>query len=451
MNSDNTVYAALDSTKVVNDFMVSGFDFSAVPLNADIVGIEVKFERYSDVGAKAIDSLVTLTGIGTAAANKARGEQWQTTPTITTYGGQNDLWECPSVDAAIVRDSEFGVHIHATRAAAGTPATGGIDYVTVKVFYIEKDPQIFIWDGVADVEMTLHHTQITAGDPALSTAEGFMNITAAVNSAKTRLVNHGDQIRTAAAGAGSLLGTVAARDKPIWLAGQSEIDINRARYMFERANFYGQDEFEAVYGACGASPAFSYDGTRCIRIRTQLPYQRDLPRHVAKHGEMLTLGLFSGAIVFSKPGDPHEMRATHGASGVEVGDRLTGLSPMAGDALGVICQTRTELIRGLTPDVIMKSPVNAKRGGIEYTAVDMGRIVLCDGLGIFLADTPESFGAAERSYISQPVHPWLSPRLQAQISSEAASLRPVCALNVRNKNQMRLYFWDGWCLTMTLN
>lgn len=449
LNADDGVEAAL-AAGTTNEFQAKGFDFSAIPDTAAIQGIEIIIERHSNAGNAAKDHTVNLMGIEGGTVNKAKGVTWPTAATAVTYGSSTDLWGSQHITPASLKQVGFGVRLIATKAGA-TDMVGGVDYISIKVYYIERDTKVYVWNGTSDVVFTLQHTQTISGDPALSTAQGYMTLTGAVNADKNRVVNEGDEIRTAAGGLGSLLAIVGGRDKPIWLPGQGEIDNNRSRYMFERTNFYGQDEFEAVYGVCGAGPAFSFDGTRCIRIRSELPAYQDVPRHIMRHGDMLVLGYFPGAIIFTPPGDPHETRGSAGASAVEVGDRLVGLASLAGDAMAVVCQTKTEVVRGTTPESMIKSPISARRGGIEYTLVDMGRVVLCDGLGIFLADSPESFGAASRNYVSQAVHPWLRPRLQATISTESAFLRPVVALNVRHKNQMRLYFWDGWVLTMTMN
>lgn len=450
--ADDGVDATLVATSSgYNEFVVKNFDFSAIPETASIQGIEVIIDRHSNTANPAKDVVVNLLGVEGGTENKAKATLWPNSPATVTYGSQTDLWGSQYITGAVIRSSEFGVRLISGQGITGTTAIGGVDRIQIRISYIEKESMVYVWNGTTDVPFTLHHTQITAGDPAGSTAEGYMTLTGDVNADKPRLVAEGDEIRTGPNGTGNLLGNCAARDRPIWLAGQAEIDNNRSRYEFCRTNFYGQDQFEAVFGVCGASPAWSFDGTRCIRIRAELPADQDLPRHVCRHGDMLVLGYFSGAVLLSKPGDPFETRGAKGANAVEVGDRLTALIPFAGDALGIICQSQTQMIRGTSVDTMVKSPISLNRGGIEYTAVDMGRIVLCDGLGIFLADSPESFGAAVRNYISQPVHPWLHPRLQALANGESAFLRPVAALSVRNKNQMRLYFWDGWCLTMTMN
>lgn len=450
MNSDNGTLAALDSG-TTTDYQTSAYDFSAIPDNASIVGIEVTIDRQGNTGASAIDQALILAGVPGGTDNKARSTIWPNAGGTAVYGGPTDLWGSQQITPAVVKSALFGVQLLTERSVPATPPVGGVDYISIKVYYRQKDKQIYIWNGTSDVPMLMRHVQALGGDPALSTMTGYITVSADTNHDKPRLVNVGDTIRTGAGGTGDILGVVASRDRQLFPAGQAELDNNRARYVFERTNYYGQDDYEAVYAACGASPAWSFDGVRFIRIRTQLPRDLDLPRHVCRHGDMLVLGYFPGALVFSQPGSPAEMRSEQGATSVEVGDRLTNLAPLTGDALVVVCQSSTWVIRGQVPESFVKNPVSTKRGGIEYVAVDMGKYVLCDGLGVFVADSPESFGAAERNYMSTLVHPWLSPRLQATINSESAILRPIAALNVRNKNQLRLYFWDGWILTMTMN
>jgi hypothetical protein len=450
MNADDGTLAALGSGDNTV-YQATGFDFSGVPDNATIIGIEVTIGRRSDTAAAAKDMTVDLLGIPSGTINKSSGATWPNVEAGATYGSSSDLWGSQDITPARLKAPEFGVRVIAERAAPATPPVGGIDYIRIQVSYVQKDAPIYAWDGTSDVELILRHTQILTGDPSINAAQGYMNVSAPRNADKSRLINAGDQLRTGPNGTGDLLAIVAGRDLPIWLPGQAELDNNRARYMFTRTNFYGQDEFEAVYGCQGVGPAWCFDGVRCTRIRTQLPPELDMPRHIARHGDMLVLGYFPGALIFSQSGNPFETRGEEGASSIEVGDRLTNLAPLAGDALIVVCQSSTWAIRGFTAESMQKNPITTQRGGIEYTAVDMGKYVLCDGLGVFMADAPEQFGAASRNYMSQLVHPWLSPRLQAKANTESAFIRPIAALNVRNKNQMRLYFWDGWILTMTLN
>lgn len=428
----------------------AGFDFSALPDGAQVLGIKVEIER-SAAANSTIDAAVSLVGLPGRCDNKSGGI-WPAAMGVASYGSTTDTWGIEGIRTEQVKDSAFGVLLVARRTVEATPMnTPLVDFVRVTVTYaMRAGTPIYFWNGTSDVPAIMLHSQPTTGDATINTLAGYIALTADVNSEKTRLVNIGEQIRTAAAGGGTLLALTASRDKPVFLPGQVDIDHNRSRYQFLQANFFGQDSFDAIYGVSGAGPSFSFDGEHILKNRSPLQPYNDIPRHIAKHGDSLVLGFFGGALLVSRPGNPRETRAEEGASALETGDRIMALSEMAGDALGIICQSSTFLLRGLTELSFYKSTVSAKRGGIEYSAADMGRVIVADSFGLFAADTPESFAAAERNYLSVPVEPWLRERLQATLNTEQRYLRPIASLAVRNKNQYRMYFRDGYVLTMTV-
>ena len=449
INADDGTTAALSGVDG-QTIWCRNFNFTAIPDGAQIVGVEVRIERQSNAGAKAIDETVILTGINGGVDNKAAGE-WDTALTLRTYGGAGDLWGSESIDLTSVKSPSFGALIVVRRSVPANAIVATVDHVSMRVHYVERGGRpIYFWNGTSDVTATLLNVQILEGDSAQSSAAGFITINAATNSAKPRLVRVGDQIRSAPSGGGDLLGLVASRDRPIFLPGQFEVDNNRSQYQWQIHNFFGQDKYAAVYGVSGAGPAMSFDGLNLIKIRTPLSPGQDVPRHIAKHGDVLMLGFFSGAIAHSAVGQPYEMRGAFGAGAIEVGDRLTALTGGGGDALIIVCESRTEVLRGLSPSAFSKSVVSARRGAIEYTLADPGKAIIADSFGLFAADTPESFEPAARQYQSSPVEPWLRERLQATISNEQRFIRPVAALAVRSKNQYRLFFRDGAVLTMTM-
>lgn len=426
------------------------FNFAGIPDTAQIVGIEVRVERQSNAGAKAIDQTVILAGTPSGVDNKAGG-QWPDSMTNTTYGASDDLWGSEALTPAIVKDPSFGVVLVVRRANIANPITATIDHIAIRVHYVERGGRAaWIWDGTSDIPISIVNVQILEGDSAQSSARGYITLEAAVNSAKSRLVRVGDQIRSAPSGGGSQIGLVASRDRPIFLPGQFEVDNNRSQYQIQIYNFFGQDKYAAAYGVSGAGPAFSFDGTNVIKIRAPLSPGEDVPRHIAKHGSSLMLGYYSGAVLFSAVGQPYETRGAFGAGAFETGDRLTALTSGGGDALIVVCESSTFVLRGLSPAVFTLQTVSAKRGAIEYTLADPGQAVIADSFGLFAAATPESFQPASRNYLSTPVEPWLRERLQATISNEQRFIRPVAALAVRSKNQYRLFFRDGAVLTMTM-
>lgn len=428
---------------------VSGFDFTELPANALIRGIEVKIERHSDTSSEAQDALVELFGLDGTTSNKAADEDWPNTVAAKTYGGTYDTWNNQNITADAVKAETFGVRVVVQRKDPATATVGGIDYVQVRIHYVDRETPIYFWDGTTDVEATLNYVQITEGSTTDGDAQGWMTINCAADIDKPRLVKFGDEIRDAAEGGGNLLATAVGKDQRITLSGQDDIDNNGSRYQFIETNFYGQDVYRATYGVSGAGHAFYFDGIRCIKIRTLLTTTQDLPRHIRRHGDSLMLGYKQGLVYLSVPGNPLDFRSARGAWSVEVGDRIVGLLPSANDTMMIVGESSTRLLGGLTQNTAYVKTISDTRGGIEYTGEDMGRVILCDSMGVFPADAVNTFGDISRTYISQNVTPWLSERLQAAIRSDAAEFKVIAAIRVRSKNQYRLYFTDGYVLTLT--
>lgn len=447
-NANDGTNAALGTTSG-QAIECKGFDLSAIPNGAQVLGITVEIERSAT--ANASDAAVTLMGLHGRPQNKAAGA-WPAVAAVETYGGPDDTWGVEGLLTDQLKDANFGVLLVVKRTSEASPInTAAVDFVRVTVTYaIRSGTPIYFWNGTSDVPATMIHAQPVTGDATINTLAGNIALLADPNALKSRLVEVGEQIRTGSGGTGDLLALTASRDRPVFLPGQVDIDHNRSRYQFKQANFFGNDKYDAIYGVSGAGPAFAFDGTDIIKIRAPLQPYNDVPRHIEKHGESLLLGYFGGAVLVTAPGNPFETRGDQGASALEVGDRIVGLAATAGDAMGIICNSQTVLLRGLTQLSFYKSTVSARRGGIEYSIADMGRVIVADSFGLFAADTPESFAAAERNYLSVAVEPWLRERLQATMNTEQRYLRPIAAMAVRAKNQYRLFFRDGYVLTMTV-
>lgn len=426
------------------------FRFESIPLDAEITGIEVEISR-SSVGSSVVDEYVTLLNV-TAPQNKAHHEPWESTLTSAFYGGPNDLWGAQRITAEDL--DGIGVLL----VVNGSSPDGEIDFIKMRVTYQLKGRPAFVHSGTEDNPITITNFQVVSGDFVDGNAAGYLFVKGVKNGLKSTLISEGDIIYTEELEGGDALCECAGRDIPVFLPGQFDIDNNASRYEHIVENFYGRNDLQAAFVVQGVGPAWSWDGANYTRIRTQLPSRFDMPRHIIRHGDLLGLGYFSGLVVFSavpvasgaERGGPYEFRGASGAFSLEVGDRLTALVRLTGDAFAAVCAEKTFAYRGLTESTMSRSGIAANRGAIEYTAADMGRVILSDGFGLFAADSDESYGPAERSYLSLPVLPWLEPRLQATVNGEQAFLRPVKGLAVRNKNQYRLYFWDGYVLTMTI-
>lgn len=448
LNADDGVTASLSGVDG-QTIWCRDFDFSGVPAGAQIVGVEVRVERQANVGGGVAENTVILTSPFGGTENKA-GLDWPSAMTVDTIGSASDLWGSENITHDVLQDPNFGVLLFVVRANPANPIVATMDHVAMNVHYVPRGGRVvYSHNGVSDVPLTLMNVQILSGDSDASTAAGYLTVNAAVNASKSRLIAEGETIYTQEGGGGDALCVVASRDRPIFLPGQLEVDNNRSQYQWDKFNFFGQDRYAAMYGVSGAGPAMAFDGTNLIKIRTPLSPGEDIPRHSTKHGNSLLLGYFSGAVAISAVGEPYEMRAVMGASAIETGDRLTALAPGGGDAVIIVCESSTFVLRGLSLETYSQQTVSAQRGAIEYTLADPGRAIISDSFGLFAADTPESFAAASRNYLSSPVEPWLRERLQATLSNEQRYLRPVCAHAIRSKSQYRMFFRDGAVLTMT--
>lgn len=424
------------------------FDFSAIPDTATVLGVEVRIKRHADVGAKAKDAIVELVGLDGTSSNKARAVEWDTTSTEVVYGGATDTWGNDNLTPAILKGSSFGVRL-VTQAVDATPA-GGIDYIKVTVTYRRRDAAVYGWTGSADVPFNLVDAQLISGDWSTGDGAGWL-VVDIPDASWGPTVGNGMQLRTAPNGAGDLLAMIASGDAPINLPGWADIEANQSRYQTLVTNFYGMADYRAVYGVSGASPAFTYDGTRLLWLRTPIDASQDLPRHIARHGSSLVLGYWPGAYLLSVVGEPTNFRGEDGAFSDEIGEHLTGLMAAMGDALLITSRKQTYVLHGLDPTTYQKDTVTGGRGAIEFTAADVGRLLVTDQLGVAAADATQQFGDLSRTYLSMMVEAWLAPRLRATLGAASNALLPITALAVGYKNQYRLFFRDGWVLTMTAN
>lgn len=448
VNSDNGVNTALSGAS--GDIITAqGFDFSDVPSTAVILGITVQIERNSDVGNQAKDNTVTLLGVTGGAENKARGTAWPAVAAVASYGGASDLWGNQSISVTDLQDPEFGVMLVVDRVNPANATVGGVDYIRVSVTYIERDTLAYVWNGTTDQPITINHIAILGGDTADDSAYGYLTLQAPQNADKTRIINVGDEIRSAASGAGDLLALVAARDVPIWFPGQTDIDNNGSQYKAIVENFYGSDAFDAAYIVCGVGPATCFDGERTIRIRTALPPNDDCPRHVARHGEKLALAFYTGALVLSVAGNPLDCNPANGSSAFPVGDRITGLRGRVDDELLICCESSIQYLSGYTNSTAIRRIITRTRGMLEYSDADIGIALGCDGLGLFDIRTAGNYAPADRTYYSAKVAPWLQPRLQATENAGQPNIRLLTAVARRAKDQHRQYYADGYILTAT--
>lgn len=447
---------------------VTGFNTDAIPISATIIGIEVEIQRKRDGGfGNVSDAQVCLTGVGSrglgisfevvtgSADNKANtGVVWETTNTTKTYGSASDTWGQP-VTPAQVKAPDFGVFLMVERAFnAGLPgynAVAQIDSIRVNIHYLAATSKVFLYNAgstPADIEADVVNVHVISGSFDDGNAEGIITLLVGTDANNGRIVGAGDEIGSLPASAGTTYAFVADTMYPVSLPSQMELDDNSSMYRAMNANFFGSDDYEAMYAANGAGPAWSYDRHHFIRVHPDLVSGLNKPRHLAKHGDMLALGFENGSALFSVAGSPFNMRGVEGATEVAFGDKVTGLLSLNQDVLGVFCESRIYGLRGLDPAAFQNTIISPNSGAIEYTVVDMGIPIFCDPFGVASLDTTERFGDFLNGRLSHLAWPWLRPRVQVLSSDQ--TLRVKLAYPARNKNQYRIVCGDGYAMTMTL-
>lgn len=382
----------------------------------------------------------STTATSTLAA--VSGRSYRITYTITrtagsvqvTFGGASGT----SRTASGTYTDELVTTTTAALVITGAAFTGTVD----NVFVFDVSPGAQPANVVADV-VQVHVLNGRFDD---NDATGVLTVRAATDASAGRVVGAGDVISALENGV-TPYATVSSPLVQVTLPSQEALDAEESQYRAINANFYASEDYEAAYIVNGAGPAFAIERNGVIRIHPDLTSDLNKPRHVAKHADLLALAYPNGSVLFSVEGSPYNMNGFEGAFEWAFGDRVTGIFPMAKDSLGVLCQSSITALAGRTEETMQPNVVSAKTGAIEYAAVDMGFLVFVDSFGITTIDTTDRYGDFVAGRLSFKAWPWLRPRVQA-LSSDS-TLRVKLAYPVRNKNQLRVVFADGWGMSVS--
>lgn len=459
--------ADLDVWYSTETLKLTGFDVGdSRPTTATVVGVEaeVVYKYNSSLGQdrdklKARMASLTLANVGGSdsledSSIKSADTDFDQFYTYTA-GGPTSTWNASNLSTNNVFDSDFGINISFEFIQE---SGGGLDqrwfgvfvhvaYIKLSVYFEGGDERIYFWDGSSDIaEADLVHLFKREGHKDVETAEGVLNI---ANSTNIANISVGDTIRTAANGAGALLGEVVSIDEARFPTSTSMEEENSFSQVIKE-NFYLDEDKEAVYGCTGAGPAFRFDGTYFSHLRIPVAEDKDKPRHIAKHGDHLVLGYSSGSILVSVAGDPSNFEGVEGASEWGFGDRITGLLPLKGSALGIFCQNSTHALAGKSLNSFTTQDISRTSGAIEYSVEDIGQPIYADYSGIASISNTEQYGDFNFGKLSYAIGPFIERRLQdtCGICSNVRGI--VASVKVRNKGQYKLFFGDGLILTMTI-
>lgn len=455
---------------------LTGFDASVVPEDAYITGIEVKLSGRTrdsgggDPGASATVAVPQLLLKGFEGSSANRGA-----PTITfnkdtstlTFGSATDRW---NLGAQLNRSNiillDWGIEANFVAANPGV-ASGDyleLDKVEIVLHYIPSTTKLYFHDGTNEVSADVVRINVRSGIDANSTypdyewvsATGTMHVYNVQNTIGTKdYIAPGDTMDLAT-GAGTTFGTVSGV-RGSMLPTLAETVANGVRYEFIKANFYANENWEALYGVSGSSHAFAYDGTYFRKIYTGYEPSNDKPRHLAFYRNYLALGFPTGSVLLSALGadgpEPENFDPNSTSTSWNFNDKVFALHSLPDTSLGVFCESSIQrLVLDGSGDII-QSYISPNSGVLEYTVAPVGPTVMfCDNRGIRDLAQVDVYGDFVGKPLSQKLGSWLRSRLsKLQPYTGAQSLkRVIAAYAVRNKNQYRLWFSDGQQLTMTL-
>lgn len=465
IDGKGTVGASTVGTGNYTQTLRAFFSSSAlnIPAGAVVRGVEVRIHRWKTGANNVYDVNVSISKTGGAGSvNKGRaGVAYPVAGagppygSAVTYGADNDMWGL-SISPAEINDGGFNVHLMCLQEASTSAV---IDEIAVKVYYQDQTRKAYVYDSTqspTDQEIEIVHYTVSEGSATNGTGDRrgvlVLNPSKTVpDDEKPWQFQAGQAIRTQSGGAGVVLAYLASDDEPIFLASSNALAAESSRYQFTTASPYARDDADVIFIVNGAEYAYMFDGTYALPIQTGLLAQYEKPRHAAWTGNYLALGYKTGSIAISDLGEPLTYLSTSSlAAEIGASDRVTGLLNLKGDSLGVFTERTIFAIQGSDSTQFVRTTISPDSGAIEYTVCDVGVPMFCDYRGISTIATTDQYGDFNRGRLSWEATPWLLDRLQSNRRNEAVDKTVVAALPIRNKNQYRVFFKDGWIATLTM-
>jgi hypothetical protein len=249
-------------------------------------------------------------------------------------------------------------------------------------------------------------------------------------SSITGTFQNGEEIRVSGVRRATCVGT------------QSAITLQPGgRFEFDNYNFTGSADTLRMYGCDGVNRGFEFDGSVFVPIETGMT--QDSPKFVRCHKGHLFFS-FKGSLQHSSIGEPYRWSViVGGASELGLGDECTGLQVVSGSegnaALMVFCRNRIRVLYGNSSADWNLVALSDTTGALPYTTQLIVSPVFLDDLGVTTSDQSASFGNFEQGIISDKISPLLSGIVADAVASTV----------VRTRNQYKLFFKNGYGLTVT--
>lgn len=417
-----------------------------------IIGVTVTIRGLYSGANALIDKDIRLVNAAAGADtymshNRARREALGSAEAAAVYGGPSDTWGIEELSAEDINNGEVSIWIQYTNSSAGS-GTAEIDYVSFDIDYVPNTERVWFYDGSTDVAVgTIHAFQVETGtfaDPD-NDAAGTMSF---MNIDTPTAIGVGMSMYSEPAGAGLFIGTLSSTPQYHLLPSEAEMLERNTKYETILQNYYENDNAEAIYGTTGAGSAFTYDGGSFAFLRTPLARSVDRPDHIAYHDNRLALGFSTGHVVLSSVGVPNDFNAVTSASSWGVGDSVNGLISLPGSVLGVFSESSIRTLEGSGEETGVMRTVSSTAGCRKYTMQNIIGPYFADHRGVSSLETSDKYGDFAMARVTDQIRTWIQDRIQNTTAISTQDTSPVVAIAVRNQNQYRLFFADGYVLVL---
>jgi hypothetical protein len=210
------------------------------------------------------------------------------------------------------------------------------------------------------------------------------------------------------------------------------------RFETVAENFLGTVGGEKVYWCDGVNPAYEFDGVTAAAIASGATV--DAPTHIEAHKARLWLGFDTGEVRYSPVGNPSGSWADSWTQGViGIGQPVTALVSLPGDALAMFAQERTHILYGSSSADFNLTQHSKNIGSRAYTVQRVTDAIFMDEQGVTTLSATQNYGDFATNSIS------------ADIALAINQQDHIASVVVKGKSQYRIYFADGAFYSATFN
>lgn len=206
-------------------------------------------------------------------------------------------------------------------------------------------------------------------------------------------------------------------------------------YRFIQRNFTGRVTGLKLYGVNGVGRPFEFDGTYLIPLNTGVTTA--FPSHLAESKRYLFFGI-GASLLNSSVGNPYRYVSGEGAAETTVGEDITDLIGLPGEALGIFTRNRSLQLVGSGPSSWQLQPIAEDVGAVEHTVQTVGATLALDDRGVVSTAASDRYGNFEQATVSRLVQP-LVKRMRGLA---------VASCVVRERNLYRVFCSNGFVLSV---